>query len=238
MSRLRSIERHQVAAAGRAQVVAMRSSAGNIEVVAPSSAPMLVIVALPVALIVRAPGPIYSTIALVPPATVSCSGDIEDHVLGCGPAAQLAGQIHRDVPRVEHLPRQAGDHLDRVRAADADRAGAETAGVRRVRVGADDQRAGEGIVLQHHLVDDAGARSPEAAAILRRRRAQEIVDLLVLGERLAQIRRAARPAPGSGGRSGSSSAPRPGPRRVCMNCSSPVCPSTSWNTTRSGRSSR
>ena len=41
------------------------------EVVAPSSAPMLVIVALPVALIVRAPGPIYSTMALVPPATVS-----------------------------------------------------------------------------------------------------------------------------------------------------------------------
>ncbi len=32
---------------------------------------MLVIVALPVALIVRAPGPIYSTIALVPPETVN-----------------------------------------------------------------------------------------------------------------------------------------------------------------------
>ena len=27
-------------------------------------------------------------------------------------------------------------------------------------------------------------------------------------------------------------------RRVCMNCSMPVCPSTSWNTTRSGRSAR
>ena len=50
----------------------MRSSAGNIEVVAPSSAPMLAIVALPVALIVRAPGPMYSTIAFVAPETVSC----------------------------------------------------------------------------------------------------------------------------------------------------------------------
>ena len=49
----------------------MRSSAGNIEVVAPSSAPMLVMVALPVALMVRAPGPMYSTMALVPPDTVS-----------------------------------------------------------------------------------------------------------------------------------------------------------------------
>jgi hypothetical protein len=45
--------------------------AGKIEVVAPNSAPMLVIVALPVALIVRAPGPIYSTMAFVPPDTVS-----------------------------------------------------------------------------------------------------------------------------------------------------------------------
>ena len=50
---------------------AIFSSTGNIDVVAPSSAPMFVIVALPVALIVRAPGPMYSTIALVPPETVS-----------------------------------------------------------------------------------------------------------------------------------------------------------------------
>ena len=49
----------------------MRSSAGNIDVVAPNSAPMFVMVAFPVALMVRAPGPMYSTMALVPPDTVS-----------------------------------------------------------------------------------------------------------------------------------------------------------------------
>ncbi len=49
----------------------MCASAGNIDVVAPSSAPMLAMVALPVALSVRAPGPMYSTIAWVPPDTVS-----------------------------------------------------------------------------------------------------------------------------------------------------------------------
>ena len=49
----------------------MASSAGNSEVVAPSSAPMLAIVALPVALRVRAPGPMYSTIAFVAPDTES-----------------------------------------------------------------------------------------------------------------------------------------------------------------------
>ena len=51
----------------------MFSSYGNSEVVAPISAPMLQIVPLPVAVIVSAPGPKYSTIAPVPPLTVSTS---------------------------------------------------------------------------------------------------------------------------------------------------------------------
>ncbi len=74
----------------------MCSSDGNIDVVAPSSAPMLVIVALPVALIVRAPGPKYSTIALVPPVTVSSPQSVEDDVLRRRPAVELAGQVHGD----------------------------------------------------------------------------------------------------------------------------------------------
>src|SRR3954449_6147592 len=49
----------------------MWSSKGNSEVVAPISAPMLQIVALPVAVIASAPGPKYSTIAPVPPLTVN-----------------------------------------------------------------------------------------------------------------------------------------------------------------------
>ena len=47
---------------------------------------MLVIVALPVALIVRAPGPMYSMMALVPPETVELAGDVQDDVLRRGPA--------------------------------------------------------------------------------------------------------------------------------------------------------
>ena len=49
----------------------MFSSYGKCDVVAPISAPMLQIVALPVAEIESAPGPKYSTIAPVPPSTVS-----------------------------------------------------------------------------------------------------------------------------------------------------------------------
>ena len=48
----------------------MEASYGNTEVVAPTSAPMLQIVAFPVALMVAAPGPKYSTIAPVPPLTL------------------------------------------------------------------------------------------------------------------------------------------------------------------------
>src|SRR3954454_12046453 len=48
----------------------MLSSYPNRLQVAPTSAPMLQIVALPVAEIVSAPGPKYSTIAPVPPSTV------------------------------------------------------------------------------------------------------------------------------------------------------------------------
>ena len=49
----------------------MRRSKGNTEVVAPSSAPMLVTVALAVHDSDSAPGPKYSMILLVPPTTVS-----------------------------------------------------------------------------------------------------------------------------------------------------------------------
>ena len=49
----------------------MRSSKWKSEVVAPSSAPMLQMVPLPVALMDSAPGPKYSMILLVPPLTVS-----------------------------------------------------------------------------------------------------------------------------------------------------------------------
>ena len=49
----------------------MLASYGKSDVVAPISAPMLQIVALPVAEIESAPGPWYSTIAPVPPSTVS-----------------------------------------------------------------------------------------------------------------------------------------------------------------------
>jgi hypothetical protein len=66
------------------------------------------------------------------------------------------------------LKGKPGHHVDRVGAADADGDHAQAAGVGGVAVGADHHAAGEGVVLEHHLVDDAGARLPEADAVLGR----------------------------------------------------------------------
>ena len=110
--------------------------------------------------------------------------ELEDDVLGGGPAAHRAGELHADEARVEHLPREARHHVDRVGAADAGGERAEPARVGRVGVGADDHEAGEGVVLQDDLVDDAGAGPPEAEPVLRGRGAEEVEDLaaLALGE--------------------------------------------------------
>ena len=115
------------------------------------------------------------------------AGHLEDHVLGRGPAVELAGQLDADHGRPAQLPGHAHHHVDRVRAADADGHHAQPAGVGGVAVGADHHAAGEGVVLQHHLVDDARARLPEAHAVALARAQQEVVDLGVLVDRDGQV---------------------------------------------------
>mmetsp|Transcript_7907 Transcript_7907/g.29629 ORF Transcript_7907/g.29629 Transcript_7907/m.29629 type:complete len:213 (-) Transcript_7907:2865-3503(-) len=60
----------------------MRSESTNTDVVAPISAPMLQIVAIPVALIVSTPSPKYSIMAPVPPDTVRMSATFRMMSLG------------------------------------------------------------------------------------------------------------------------------------------------------------
>ena len=71
--------------------------------------------------------------------------------------------------------------------ADPDRQHAQPAAVRGVRVGADDQAAGKGVILQDDLMNDAGARLPEADPVLLRGRSQKIVDLFVLVDRAVDV---------------------------------------------------
>ena len=63
------------------------SSLGKIDVVAPSSAPMLVMVARSGTVRVLTPSPEYSKILPTPPLTVRRLEELEDDVLGAGPTA-------------------------------------------------------------------------------------------------------------------------------------------------------
>ena len=213
----------------------MRSSNGNTEQVAPSSAPMLQMVAFAGARDALGAGAEILDDLVGAALDGEHSAELEDDVLRRRPAVELAGQLHADDARQQHLPREAGHHVDRVGAADADRAHAEPARVRRVRVGADHQPAGERVVLEHDLVDDARARLPEADAVLRRDRCEEVVDLRVF-RTSARLVSAARPTCAwirwsQCTVAGTATSFLP----ACMNCSSAICAVASCMATRSGR---
>ena len=97
---------------------------------------------------------------------------------------------------------------------------------------------GERVVLQHDLVDDARARLPEAEAVLARRRADEVVDLLALADRALRGRRPRRSRRGSGDRSACVEGTATRLRPDIMNWKSAICPVTSCSATRSTRSRR
>ena len=130
------------------------------------------------------------------------AGQVENNVLRRRPALELAGEANADAPRVHDLPRKAGHDVRAVRAANADGEHPQAAGVRGVGVGADHQAAREGVVLQHHLVDDSRAGFPESHAVLGGGRLEELVDLAVLQQVRRRYRTGSPPAPESGGRSG------------------------------------
>lgn len=100
--------------------------------------------------------------------------------LGRGPAVELAGELDADDLGALELPGNVGHDVHGVSTADADGHHAETAGVGRVRVGADHQEARDGIVLEDDLVDDPAAGLPEAQVVLCADRREERVDLRVL----------------------------------------------------------
>ena len=104
---------------------------------------------------------------------------LENHVFWRCPALEAAGELDPDDLRLQDLPVKPGHDIDGVGATNADCDHPEATGVGGVRVGADHHAARESVVLEHHLVDDAGARFPEPEPIAGRRRLQEVVDLAI-----------------------------------------------------------
>ena len=115
------------------------------------------------------------------------AGHLQDHVLGAGPAAHLPGELHADELGELELPGQPAHHVAGVGATHPDGHHTQASGVHGVAVGTDHHGAGEGVLLQHHLVDDAGAGLPEADAVLVAHALQEAEDLVALVQGLLQV---------------------------------------------------
>ena len=158
---------------------------------APTSAPMFAMVAFPVAERVAEPGPTYSRMAFVPPEVVRRPATHRITSLRCSPAVQPSGESDGDASRIRHLPGQTG-HGEGGVAPPTPTAHAPSPPAFGVcesvpRISA----PGKAVGLEHDLVDDPGTRLPEAGTEARGSGAQEGIDLVVLRERVAQVRRRA-----------------------------------------------
>ena len=106
------------------------------------------------------------------------SCELEDDVLGGSEALELAGELHADHLRVLEFPREAHHGIHGVCTAHANREHAEAASVHGVGVGTNHHSTREGVVFEHHLVDDACTREPAVNAVLGRHGLEEIVNFL------------------------------------------------------------
>ena len=115
------------AAGGPAGIGPCARRKGKTEVVAPNSAPMLVMVALPVALMEAAPGAEVFDDGVGAAGNGQLPCQVQDDVLGRGPAVHLAGETHADEAGIQHLPRQSCHDFHRIGPAHAHGDGAEAA---------------------------------------------------------------------------------------------------------------
>lgn len=104
-----------------------------------------------------------------------------------GPAIQFAGQLDTDDLGGLELPGQVGHNIDGVGTTNANSAHAETTSVGGVRISADEETTGEGVVLEQDLVDDTRAGLPETDVVLGACGGEEVVDLLVDADGAIQI---------------------------------------------------
>jgi hypothetical protein len=160
----------------------MRGLNGKRDVVAPISAPMLQIVAIPVAERLSTPGPLYSTMAPVPPLTVrmpatlrmtSATNDKIQTARGTDnptfrrrPTAYLSREVDADHFGCLKFPRNACHNVNGICTAHTTSDHAQTASVRGMRVSANHKTTRERVVLENNLMNDTRTRAPETEAVL------------------------------------------------------------------------
>ena len=107
------------------------------------------------------------------------TSNLEDNVLGRGPAVELALELDTNDLGALKLPGDVSHDVDSVGTTDTASNHAKTTGVGGVRVGTDHQTTGESVVLEDDLVDNTRTGLPEADAVLGSGSGKEVVDLLV-----------------------------------------------------------
>lgn len=99
----------------------------------------------------------------------------------------MSEEFHADEFRHFQFPRRPHHHVDGISAADADGRHAQSARIGRMGVRSHHHAAREGIVFEHHLMDDARAGGPEAHAETLGSRLQEGIDLSIGLPRRRQV---------------------------------------------------
>ena len=107
------------------------------------------------------------------------TSELEDNILGGGPARELTGKLNTDNLGGLKLPGEVGHDIDGISTTDTNGKLTKTTSVGGMGVSTDQESTGEGVVLKNNLVNDTRAGAPETNVVLGSSSAQEVVNLLV-----------------------------------------------------------
>ena len=91
--------------------------------------------------------------------------NFEDHVFRSCPSREFALKMNTNKTRHLEFPWLSGQHVYRICTAHTYCYHTETSGIGRMRVGSYHHTTREGIILEHHLMDDSSSWTPESNMI-------------------------------------------------------------------------
>lgn len=107
------------------------------------------------------------------------TSELEDNILGGGPARELTSELDTDNLGGLELPGEVSHDIDGISTTDTNGELTKTTSVGGVGVGTNQESTGESVVLKNDLVDNSGTGAPETNVVLGSGGGKEIVDLLV-----------------------------------------------------------
>lgn len=115
------------------------------------------------------------------------TGNLQDDILGSGPAGHLTGKLDTDDLGSLQLPGKTSHDIDSISTTDTNSSHSKTTSVGGVRVSTDHQTTRESVVLQDNLVNDTGTGLPETDVVLGGGTSKEVINFLVNLVRTSKI---------------------------------------------------